>query len=405
MNKYFSALIYLFVFCIVLALSKNAERGFISYDRKRELGIRGCSIKNPFILCCIAVMVLSLLAGIRSDEVGVDVGVYITPTYKYIQSGASFNDVLGIFGSFSVAYTLLAYITGRLFHSIGLLLFLIQLLTAGPVFLFAYRQRKTHSMTLIIATYLFLFYNNSLNSMRQSISCAFILLSISYLREKNYRNTIICILLAGTFHEITLFIALAIVILYFIVYRARRKWIWISIVLVLIVIGMLNYRTIISAVVYGIPGLSNNTKILGYYRTFILEQNDPTYFFGSFDKSLIFDWLARGCFILFPLLYTYQRRKVGNEFKLELFMVIISYIVYSIPFFVIRTVYGGRISYPFEWFYLLYLPRMFSKTGVNLGRNKTTVGRLFFWGIIVFDWFVWIIVFGWSGSNLLSFRV
>lgn len=138
---------------------------------------------------CAAIVIPCLMAGLRNASIGTDVMGYAKPLFELAADNAGLDSYYASSwwrdgwhyvgpGDFEVGYSMLAWMSARVFGSFQSFLFLTQALTIGPIYLAACRRRRELSMTLVLAIYYLVFFNLSLNMMRQSIAMAFVFLGI-----------------------------------------------------------------------------------------------------------------------------------------------------------------------------------------------------------------------------------
>lgn len=188
-------LIYLFVFLI------SSLFFFIAKKSNNK--------KTCLILEIMGLFVLSLLAGLRSNTIGTDVNVYVASIYNICAKGTSISEVLKYFNVETgyVAFT-------KLFTTLGLsfstFLFAIEFFILAFSFYGIKRIFKNSYITGFLI-FLLLFYNRSLNIVRQSMAISLIIFSIPYLIEKKYFKYLACIVMAYFFHKTAVFFIFAII--------------------------------------------------------------------------------------------------------------------------------------------------------------------------------------------------
>lgn len=99
-----------------------------------------------------------------------------------------------------IGFSLLVYFIIKVFNSIYILQFVIQLLTIWPIYI-GLRKRNKNDLWLGMLTYYCMFYNNSLNIMRQSIAVAFIFLAFQYLFSEEKKKFIVLLIVSCLFHN------------------------------------------------------------------------------------------------------------------------------------------------------------------------------------------------------------
>ena len=388
-----SALIYIFTFSASLAIFWIGQKTCSNNKRVNILSK---------IILFIAVLLPSLLAGMRDNSVGIDVEVYIVRDMKTACS-LQVQSLTDCFAALDRApeylYMLLVYICSRITADEGLLLFFIQFFTIGPLAMAAVKLRKEISIPLAMATYLFCFYNNTLNMMRQSISCAFILLgAVYYFNNKMKINikTVICYVIACLFHNSGIMGVLIIYILCRISTFKLKRWgygvIYATIIVFPVIITPL-FEFLVS------HGMTNDSAT--HYADIFLYRNIGTDWIieNIFSPGYIAEtlgWLSR---IIVPC-YCLKSFSRYNEPKIMCIRntAICGTMMYLVIQYAMRTIYGNRLSAFMDIFLVLLVPY------AARGRNAKTKSIVLYAMVIVF-WFLYVMLFKWSGeTHIYTFR-
>ena len=234
---------YLITFGITIVLTLLAE--ILIKNKQKLLG---------FIIIGLAIFVLSFLAGVRNDEVGKDIGVYVTPVFEWAQE-MKFEDYIER-GDIEKGYKIFVFAMTKIFNNYHVILFTMQAIIATAVYIFAYKNREKVSITLLILTYLLIFYNDTLTMMRQSIAMGFILISIITFKEKKYIKTTILYLLAIVFQNtaiIGILIYLIIAIDNTTKINKRSKFLLNSMIIIAFFTCVLLYQEILYIFTYDMP--------------------------------------------------------------------------------------------------------------------------------------------------------
>lgn len=156
-----------------------------------------------------------MLAALRSASVGTDVRVYAVPLFDLAEMCDRLPDFYRMYwwqgwdytspSDYEIGYTMLVWLCSRLTDSPQSLLLMTQLLTFGPIAWSVFVRRDRLTFPIAIAVYLFMYFNTSLNAMRQWIAVAFLFLALigTYKEgEKLGRQifTFVWLLVAGLFH-------------------------------------------------------------------------------------------------------------------------------------------------------------------------------------------------------------
>lgn len=201
MSTVYSAFLYLGIFSISILFTYV----FITYiPNNIETTKKNITYVVGIIGCIIIVLIPSWLAGARADSVGADTIGYGVLSFKYAL-GKSREAFLR--GQTEVVFYGLAYIVSKLTNNVGVWLGTIELLTFGPILYIAYKQRKQIVPWIVVATFLFKFFNYSLCIMRQSMACSFLILALFLYTEKKYIRSIFWAVITLGIHS-TAFIGL-----------------------------------------------------------------------------------------------------------------------------------------------------------------------------------------------------
>ena len=204
-----STALYLLVFLLTCFFTSLAENKF-KYNKKLI----------AFLFSAVAILIPSLLAGVRADTVGKDVLEYAVRTFELAEKSDNFA-YMKEYTTEPLGYSFMAYITSRYFHDTGYFLFVTQFMVILPVYIAAYKFRKDYPMWLPICTYMFLFYNSSFNIMKQSISCAWVMLCYCFIKEHRWIKATLVFLLSTTFHN-SAFIGLLFVLMAMFINRKEK---------------------------------------------------------------------------------------------------------------------------------------------------------------------------------------
>lgn len=168
-----------------------------SEQSRKENHKRAASWRGMF-----AVVILSLMAGIRSYQVGTDIQLYILPGYYQAK------DYLGNFLAYikndryqlEIMYLILEYISAGIFHSPHFVMFTLSLITNLFVYAGIVNMHKEINISLAWLIYCFVYFNISLNLMRQSVSVAIIFYLFSVSQNLSWKKVIIFVLVSTIFH-------------------------------------------------------------------------------------------------------------------------------------------------------------------------------------------------------------
>lgn len=143
----------------------------------------------------LSIILPALLAGLRDLTIGADTGGYPIEIFDIACSSHSLSDCIYEVGFFvfchDVGYISLAYLISAFTKDSFFFFFITNLIVNWGVFFFLYKAKSRFQFSLWLAwlSYLFIFYNRTLNLSRQSIAIAIVLIAITYLWDKKYLNS------------------------------------------------------------------------------------------------------------------------------------------------------------------------------------------------------------------------
>jgi hypothetical protein len=409
-----STSLYLLVFGFALLLFWLAEGqlnhgrthshagNMVTPERRRpwHFGITGGSICS-----CMAILLICLFAGLRATSVGSDTQGYpVTFTNAasgYSSFAAFLNDPVGA-GDEPLG-ALLVWICSRFGAGVGPLLFCYQLLTILPVYLAVRRFDGKVPLTIAMAVYLFCFFNNSLNMMRQSVACAFLLLAFSiFLASDRIRiSTVILCIAAALFHRSGAYGAL-LMVLVLLIARINRR----SVHLILYLAVALSPMVMTQISTWLIASGVADSHMEYYLDIFVNGTVNQDWFVSPLGSySLMFLMIYTALVFSPRVLHSYlfePNRKLASDYRRDsLYQTlrtfnITGYLIYTTLLFSLNTMYGMRFSIFFDFFLILSVPMACRG---SLSKQKKILTLL----VLIVFWWLWIVRFGWSASALYTF--
>lgn len=212
--------IYLITFTISIAL--------IFFSEKIQLKV----LKNLVIF--LGLLIPALLAGLRSLYIGTDVLTYVYPLFNTAKSSSSYlqylnmpalkDGIMQTVSSYEYGYTLLTYLVAKLTGSFQLLQTIIEFSILLFIYLGISRlKNKDASVWLCMLTYYLLFFNNSLNMVRQWMAMSILLFGFKYIENQELYKFVIVVLFAYLFHT-TAIIGLLFYFIYWIIKISSSKY-------------------------------------------------------------------------------------------------------------------------------------------------------------------------------------
>ena len=150
-------------------------------------------LKDNKLFLVLGIITLSLGAGLRNDNVGLD-------TYQYISAFKTNFSVIWLFketGFREISRLLMNAFSGN----VTCLLLLYATVTNALILYRLWDFRKDCSYSYMVFLYITLHYMNTLNIMRQYIAIAIVFFATRFLEKRGYIKFCIAILLASVFHS------------------------------------------------------------------------------------------------------------------------------------------------------------------------------------------------------------
>lgn len=332
--------IYVFVIVIFTFLSIL----FSSYGNKT---------KNKKIYLFFVFTVLSLIAGLRSENVGIDTKQFTT-AFDYI----SLNPISKISTyRYEYGFSFLCWILGKIFSSHQALIFFTSIFINFSILKFIYKN----SENVYLSTLLYIFgnfYFDYMNVMRQAIAIAIILLGFEKLKENKNAIFAVYVFVASMFHSSAIITLILILVKKL---RFNKKTIFIVLIFSLVsAIYGRNFFVLLS---------SFSERLAGY----IGSEYDVTNFFGALINAIIYICsLIFGVFIISKnnKEILYEKKNINNT----ILGIISLAVIFS--FLIMRVNIFNRFSFYFTIFNIIWLPNTISF--LNNAKDRLLVNTLIY---------------------------
>lgn len=325
-------LIYIVVFCLSAFFAYLAQR----FENKKILTI---------IFSIIAILIPSILAGVRDLTIGTDIGVYGKTFFNRAVISNSFQEYSKICET-EVGYRLVNYIVSRFTNNVNIFLFILEFIIIGIVYIAFYQRRKDTPIWLCMLCYLFLFYNRLLNLLRQGIALSIIIYSYKYLDKNELKKYLIAVIIATLFHTTAIFA----ITLYFIkiVSKSKSRKALIPIISMVILVLILGYGKILSFLIYNIGIVSTR------YAIYLPSAN--------FSFNLV-ETLVLCFFVILAIVFSKKVNKLNQN---NMLYILIGF------FGIILTQLSGVADYAdrIAFYYTGIYPIMLASIPQNVGKNK-----------------------------------
>ena len=188
--------------------------------------------KSRIFLDILSISILCMLAALRSGDVGTDTGGYFQPMINAAISTGSIKEYMEeswivagwskrIVSQYEIGFSMVVWIISKLSGSVVAVQFFIQALIVGPLY-YVVRKSKCAPVWLCMLAYDLLLFNNSLNVIRQSVACSFVVLSLYFWSVRDRLKCFIWMAVAVLFHKSAL-LGILIILLYEFVQRDNVK--------------------------------------------------------------------------------------------------------------------------------------------------------------------------------------
>lgn len=233
-------------------------------------GVSNRSIIFGRFFLFLAILIPSILAGIRNLTIGTDVLNYVAPIYDAANSANSFytfqnipilNGILLVpISSFEIGFNALVYIITKIFGSLFFVLFFIQFLCISLTMFGLWSLRREFPVWLGMLTYYLCFFNTSLNLVRQSIAMSILIFGLRYLITNKWFKYVMVTICACLFHK-TAIVGLIVLAVYYSLMHKKRKYISFSrnqkLIIITFIVGLIVLVPFVRNIFLQILGLSS----------------------------------------------------------------------------------------------------------------------------------------------------
>ena len=351
-------IIYVITFIFSILFTYFAQCMF-----SNKKGTKDSSRKIIGIICSIIViLIMSFLAGVRDDTIGADIQVYMKPIFERAQLRLPFGEFYKLSSSTEFLYNLLSYVGALITNNFNVFMFIVELIIVSLVFATIYYYRDKSPMWVGMMIFLLMYYNRSLNLVRQSIALAITFYAFKYLRERNTIRYFLTITIAVLFHNSAI-IAGIMYFVYHLIKNQKTSKAKIFFLTILICLLLVNYGSILKIFI--------DVGILpAKYSRYI-----PT---GEID-FVVSESLMKIILMLPILCYRKSLCKYNEDNEFIIFMIIIDFILMQAGSL---SGYAQRIAFYFGYYYILIIPQLYkvlSKKRYNVINFLYTLGLCGYW--------------------------
>ena len=403
-----SAIFYLFIFLLTIGFAYIAERSYPKADSNSyqaistsRRSVSSAKVIQRRVAIILAILIPCIVAAIRDTTVGVDTSGY---PISHMQIASQLSSVSQIVERLSLGseylYAIILFLCSRVTSDYWLILFVYQLLTIVPIMATAIKIRNRAPMSVTMAIYMLVFFNNSLNMMRQSVSCAFILYGIITILEDNKitKKAVISLLVAVFFHKSGIIGLISIAGVLFASKIGKKVLKYATYILIVLLPSLATglYEYLLAA-----TPLRDNVSFLGYGDMFLYRRLDYGWdlFINPYNIYSMTFVIIQVFMMLVPLLYSRKTDTKSDVLFQSLRTInVCGLLTYLSILFGMKTMYGIRFSLFFDFFYVVSL-----SNATGLGKNRKAK-KVFLVLILIAFWFLWVVINDWSGSAAYKTR-
>ncbi len=163
-----------------------------------------------YLFSVIGILLPCVFAGVRANTIGTDVRVYVEPMVEAAKQSTNIADfftkrwyVSWRYKSpkdYEIGYTLIVYFITKVFNSLPTVLFVIHLLILIPLYEGLLYFKEKISVWFGLLVFYLLYFNLSLNMMRQWIAMAILLYALRYLIKNDVKKYAAAVVIGMLFH-------------------------------------------------------------------------------------------------------------------------------------------------------------------------------------------------------------
>lgn len=361
-------MIYLIVFFSSFLFIKLGNR--IEKNKKRVIAL---------IFYGIGLLIPAILAGIRDYTIGTDVMVYGNAWFDRAVDSSNLRDYIhwGVISQVGVGYLLLNYLVAIVSDNPHVFYFVLALVINILIFKGVHSCKEYINIDFAMLIFFLLFYNNTLNLLRQSLAIAIIMSGFGYVINKKLFKYIIVVVFAGMTHS-TAFLGILIYFIYNIQFSKYRSLVKTGIICALLGCIVL-YQGIVSFLV-------SKGIILSRYGSYSDVQTGG----GKMVRICLFCLPA---ILLFYFVYKKVKKDIWYNFggMILLFSTFLSVLLF------VNSI-ASRIAMYFDIYYIVLIPVFAKRVNLSTGKNRVLVKNYSQIFLGIFYVFYWWMVYVYQGQ-------
>lgn len=170
---------------------------------------------NAKILFGLAVLVAAVLAGVRDLDIGTDIWTYGEWSFRAARNNPDLISFVASQADLELLYNVLVWIVARFTSNSHWLYFFTSFITCYFVMQGIRQYESQVSITIAWLTFLFLYYGDTLNVMRQFISVSIAFWGVKFAFNKCYKKYLIITFVATLFHNTAILSLLVLFVILF----------------------------------------------------------------------------------------------------------------------------------------------------------------------------------------------
>lgn len=315
---------YILMYIVVLLFAVISEK-YANKKNKKDKIIFGI---NTFLV----IVIPAVMAGLRSIDVGKDTAGYVFNAFEFAVNKYRIIDIIN-YCDVEPLYAIINLIVASVTDNINVLLFVIQLLINTIFFIACYNLKDNQSYALPYTLFIILFFNKSLNMVRQTIAIGFILLAYGQAVNNKFIRYFVLNIIAVLFHKTAIIAFPIFFILKLINSKNSKKNIFIIVCISISIIIL--FRPIIMLLI--------NMNILDTrYKNYINFNSD----------IILFELLFMSIILVISVLFRKKLIEINNYNKSYMLFLAISIILYFLGIF---NTFTNRLSYYYYYFVIFLI--------------------------------------------------
>lgn len=336
------------------------------------------------ILLWLAIFITAVVAGLRADTIGTDVRGYVEPMYNLAKQSNSYVEFLNSsflkgyvnmkISSSEPGYSLFVYIIAKSGGNLAANLFFTQLFINAFILFGIWHFRDKMNVWLGMLVFNALFYNESLNMIRQWMAVSVLIYGFKYLAEQRWGSYLLCVLFATSFHSSGIVGILFLLVYYLLnIVNDNAK----------ILVSLSNRKislkvTITALVTILLSFLFLNTQVIS---TLLNGIGKSDYVAGYMKNGISFSLIRLLNVLPMVLLYIFRNRTIQKDARYFFAVTVFGSI--AVAQFSTVTTFGGRIL-DFFTMYNVYTMPLLTKNSKALKLLVIVYCIFYWWYYIVF---------------------